>query len=151
MMAIMATDGGGPFGWLPYVMSVAIGLFLGIVTEPFRLWLLRPVLTAAFTRDEHCLRETPARVTRGEAVFESNAKVVRFYVSNTRRFLATGCRAYLVRIEQLATDGGSETLFADRIPLTWRISALLLSIFLGTPDFIVISQAPRKRIRGSIP
>ncbi len=107
------------FDWLGTVASLVIGLFLGLVTEPFRLWLLRPIVVATFTRDEHCLRETPVRVTAAEAVFSSYAKVVRFFVRNTRRFVAKSCRSYLSSIEQRAADGSYSLIFADRLPLTW--------------------------------
>jgi hypothetical protein len=90
------------FDWLTHVLSLVIGLFLGIITEPFRLWLFRPRLAITFVADEHCLRETPVRVTAAESVFSSHAKVVRFYVANTSRFLARGCLGYLVRVEQLS-------------------------------------------------
>ena len=56
---------------------------------------------------------------RGEEVFESHAKVVRFFVYNKRRFLAKSCVVYLVSIEKIAADGMATSLFADRIPLTW--------------------------------
>ena len=105
--------------WFAPVASLVVGLLLGLFTEPFRLWLLRPVLRATFTRDKHSIRETPVDVTRGTAVFESHARVVRFYVYNKRRFLAKSCVAYLVSIEKVAADGTATDLFADRIPLTW--------------------------------
>jgi hypothetical protein len=105
--------------WFAPVASLVVGLLLGLFTEPFRLWLLRPVLRATFTRDEHSLRETPVEMKRGEAVFESRAKVVRFFVYNKRRFLAKSCVVYLVSIERIAADGKATSLFADRIPLTW--------------------------------
>jgi len=117
---IAAYEATASLNWFTPVGTLVVGLLLGLFTEPLRLWLLRPVLRATFTRDEHHLRKTPVEVKRGDsAVFESYAKVVRFFVYNRRRFLAKSCVAYLVSIERIAANGTATSLFADRIPLTW--------------------------------
>lgn len=88
------------FDWLTHVASVVIGLFLGVFTEPFRAWLLRPVIKLSFRKDEHCVRETPVNMRAGEKVFRSRMLSVRFKVENTRRFHAKSGQAFLTLIEQ---------------------------------------------------
>ncbi len=55
----------------------------------------------------------------GEQVFETQAKVVRFYVFNKRMFHAKGCVAYLIGIDRRDAGGKYSNLFADRIPVRW--------------------------------
>jgi len=105
--------------WVSYVISVGVGLLLGVITEPLRLWLLRPKLTAAFTADEHCLRQTPVVAVSANGEIHSVAKVVQFLVRNERRFSAKNSRAYVSRIEKRNADGFFEIAFADRLPLRW--------------------------------
>lgn len=106
------------FNWFTPLLSILVGLILGVCSEPLRKYLLRPILRTTFTQDENCICETPVNLPAGQEVFESHAKVVRFYVQNTRRFLAKSCRAYLIQIEKV-TPTKTETIFADRIPLDW--------------------------------
>jgi hypothetical protein len=115
---VAASTNADSINWVSYVISVGVGLLLGVITEPLRLWLLRPRLTATFTADEHCLRETPV-VGVGSAQLHSVAKVARFLVRNERRFSAKNSRAYLTQIDRRNADGSFTMIFADRLPLTW--------------------------------
>jgi hypothetical protein len=117
---VAASTDAGPINWISYVISVGVGLLLGVVTEPLRLWLLKPKLTALFTPDEHCLRQTPVvAIGDGHNEIHSVAKVARFLVTNERRFSAKNSRAYLTQIERRNLDGSFATVFADRLPLRW--------------------------------
>ena len=114
-----APNDANSINWISYVVSVAIGLLLGVVTEPLRLWLLRPKLTASFTADEHCLRQTPVVGNTPQGEIHSTAKVARFLVRNEARFAAKNSRGYLTQIEKRNTDGSFTIEFADRLPLRW--------------------------------
>ena len=114
-----ASNDANSLNWISYVVSVAIGLLLGVVTEPLRLWLLKPKLTASFTADEHCLRQTPVVGKTPQGKIHSIAKVARFLVRNEARFDAKNSRAYLTQIEKCNADGSFTIEFADRLPVRW--------------------------------
>jgi hypothetical protein len=105
------------------VVGTIVGFVLGVAgtlaTERIGLWLNRPKVRVEFTPDEHCLRFTHAYVSKGAALFETEAKFLRLRVSNKRRFPAKNCRALLSDFRRYGNDESSTLLLADTLPLRW--------------------------------
>jgi len=92
------------------------GFLIAVVAEPFRQWILKPVLELEFYRDSpDFVTFTP--MTCGHAYY------IRVKVKNKKRIVrnvAKGCKAYLVNIEKKQPNGEfGPTIYCDSIQLAW--------------------------------
>ena len=92
------------------------GFFIAVFAEPFRQWILKPVLKPEFKKDlPDFVTFTP--MTHGQAYY------IRVKVNNIKlvaRTVAKGCKAYLVNIEKKQPNGEfGSTIYCDSIQLAW--------------------------------
>lgn len=89
------------------------GFLIAVVAEPFRQWILKPVLELEFNKDSpDFVTSTP--MTCG------NAYYIRVKVNNKKRNVARGCKAYLVNIEKKQPNGEfGPTIYCDSLQLAW--------------------------------
>ena len=98
------------------IISFLSGAATAVFAEPLRRWIYRPSLTLEFTVADHFVAKT--RESSGTSVYD--AYYVRLKVTNRRRSLAKGCRAYLIDIERRGSSGAWEpTEYCESLQLGW--------------------------------
>ena len=114
----VVVDSVPPSGFdLRTLSGTIVGFMLGLFAAPLKAYFFRPKVTASFTANDHCIRQTPV-ATKDGIVAGVKQWVVRFEVKNGSRFLAKACRVYLDRVERVSTNE-VELLLADRVALKW--------------------------------
>jgi hypothetical protein len=105
---------------LPQAIPFLAGFFTAIFAEPIRRGLFKPNLKLDFNNNSDYVALTPERVTLNNNTIEAKAYYIRIKVTNTRRIAAKECKAYLVNIEKLDSDGHfKSTIYCDSISLAW--------------------------------
>jgi hypothetical protein len=103
------------FSVIPYLAALISGFLIAVLSEPLRQWLFKPELDLEFKKEEDFITKTPMH--HGEAYY------IRVKVTNTKRRVARGCKAYLVNIEKKQQDGEfHRTIYCDTIQLPWSNS-----------------------------
>lgn len=89
------------------------GFLIAVLAEPLRHFLFKPKLELEFKKEQDFITKTP--MTSGR-----DSYYIRVKVTNKKRNVARGCRAYLINIEKENNGRKFEqTSFCDSIPLAW--------------------------------
>jgi hypothetical protein len=108
------------FAVLTTCIGAALGFVAAILAEPITRWIYRPFLFLDFTEEPGCKARTPEQILGQPTSPIHEAEYVRIKVANTKPYVATKCRAYLVSVEK-ADDSGMfhPTIYCDSIPVAW--------------------------------
>ena len=94
------------------------GFLIAVFAEPLRQLLFKPKLELEFKEGQDF--RTPTPMTSGR-----DSYYIRVKVTNKKRNVARGCRAYLVNVEKENDRGKFEqTSYCDSIPLAWSNQTL---------------------------
>jgi hypothetical protein len=106
------------------IAGAILGFGAAIFAEPLRQWIFRPKLKLEFGDDPGCKARTPeeADIPSSPRPLHSihEAEYIRIKVTNKKRIIAKGCRAYLIAVEKADESGDFKpTIYSDSIPLAW--------------------------------
>jgi len=100
------------------LLSFLAGFLSAIFAEPIRQWLFRPKIELRFGSGMDFKTPTPA--TSGNLILQWY--VVRVKVKTKTRRLAKSCRAFLMNIEKMNSQGEFErTIYSDSLQLHWSV------------------------------
>jgi hypothetical protein len=96
--------------------GIVSGAAIPLVVERLRRWFYGPRLEVVHAEDESFM---PTTEVPGRSPGRFPAKYLRVRVKNTGGMVAKGCRAYLVKIEEIIHGKPSPTFYRDTLRLRW--------------------------------